>query len=181
MKFFSHVIWNMMAILSMSIANCKEMKTLDAIEIRSKNEAILVLLVRVTWNESNCCRKSKFCYNIVPSWIFFRLLLIILIRISSLLCWLLCARPATIRRLPYLLLIVLGYKGWRLCNPCPFCTIPSVLCNWWVVVAEETLLLRDLLIKQACPHTPSSRECLQVVDRTHRLGRAHRSNLSVIC
>jgi hypothetical protein len=67
MEFFSHVIGHMVAVLPMAIADSKEMKPLDTIKVWSKNEAILVLLVRVSWNESNCCRKSKFCNNIVPS------------------------------------------------------------------------------------------------------------------
>jgi hypothetical protein len=166
----------------MTIADCKEMKTLDAIEIWSKNKAILVLLVWIAWNKSYCCRESKFCYNIVPSRIFFRRLRITFIRFRPLLSWLLSAGSATIRRLPYLLLVILVHKRcWLLsrCGPSPFGTIPSVLCNWGVVVAEESLLLGAYIFKQACTSS-ASRECLQVMYRTHGLGRADRSNLSVI-
>lgn len=67
MKFLSHVIGYMVAVLPMTIADRKEMKTLNTIEVRSKDETILVLLVRVSWNESYCCSKSKLCNNIVPS------------------------------------------------------------------------------------------------------------------
>jgi hypothetical protein len=178
MKFFSHIIGHMVAVLPMAIADCKEMKTLDTIEIRSKNEAILVLLVWVAWNEAYCCRKSKFCYNIVPSRILFRRLRIILISFCSLLSRLLSAGPATIRRLPYLLLIG---ERWRLLSrsySCPLSTITSVLCNRRVVVAEESLLFGALIFKQAS--ASPSWECLEVMYRTHGLSGADRSNLSVI-
>jgi hypothetical protein len=162
MEFFSHIIRHMVAILPMAIAYCKEVEPLYAIEIRSKNKAILVLLVRIPWNESYCCRKSKFCYNIVPSRIFFRWLRIIFIRFRPLLSRLLCAGSATIRRLPYLLLVILVHKRcWLLssCGPSPLGTIPSVLCNWGVIVAEESLLLGAYIFKQACTSS-ASRECL---------------------
>lgn len=179
MEFFSHIIRNMVAILPMTIADSKEMEPLNAIEIRSKNETILVLLVWIPWNESNCCRKSKFRYNIVPSWILFRWFRIILIIFGPLLSRLLSTGSATIGRLPNLLLV--GKGCWLLsrCDPGPLGTIPSVLCNWGVIMAEESLLLGTYIFKQACTSS-SSRECLQVVYRTHGLGRAHRSNLSVI-
>jgi hypothetical protein len=55
-----------MTVKAVPIAHREEVKALDPIHIRRKNEGVLVLLEGVSWDVTYCGCKGELSYNIVP-------------------------------------------------------------------------------------------------------------------
>lgn len=170
-----------MTVLSMTITYRKEMKTLDPIEVRCKDETVLVLFVRIAWDESYCGGKSKFGNNIVPSRVFLDCFWIVLTRFRALLGGLFSRGSATIRWLSNLMIILVD-KRWGLLHRVTWTlgTIPSILGNGRIIMGKETLLLNHWAFQDIWSN-PSSGDRLLIMDWTHGLGRVYWGNLSVIC
>lgn len=65
-KLVSDVVRDIVTVKAVAVADGKEVQALDLAEVRCENETVLVLLVRVAWNEAHRRCESELRYHVVP-------------------------------------------------------------------------------------------------------------------
>ena len=128
-ELISDVVWYVMSVEAMPIANWEKVQALYSTEIRSQDKAILILFEGIPWYEAYSCGKGELSYDIVSavsliSWCILRFCLKLSFRGRLLLL------ATAVRRLPYwVILVSIGIQR--------LATVSSVMVCWRVRLLSE--------------------------------------------